>query len=52
MTVGVLKGSSEIGLSEQEIKEMDPYQLQDRMKRAENRLLQAGTDFVVNEIGD
>ncbi|MFJ7755261.1 phosphonoacetaldehyde hydrolase [Peribacillus muralis] len=51
-TVGVLKGSSEIGLSEQETKEMDPYQLQARMKRAENRFLNAGADFVIDEIGD
>ncbi|WP_258833589.1 phosphonoacetaldehyde hydrolase [Peribacillus frigoritolerans] len=51
-TVGVLKGGSEIGLSEAEISEMDPYDLQKRMKNAENRFLNAGADFVIDEIGD
>ncbi|MCO0598077.1 phosphonoacetaldehyde hydrolase [Peribacillus butanolivorans] len=51
-TVGVLKGGSEIGLSEQEINEMDPYELKKRMKNAENRFLNAGADFVIDEIGD
>ncbi|MFF2588898.1 phosphonoacetaldehyde hydrolase [Peribacillus butanolivorans] len=51
-TVGVLKGGSEIGFSEQEINEMDPYELKKRMKNAENRFLNAGADFVIDEIGD
>ncbi|MED3911787.1 phosphonoacetaldehyde hydrolase [Peribacillus simplex] len=51
-TVAVLKGGSEIGLSEAEINEMDPYDLQKRMKHAENRFLNAGADFVIDEIGD
>ncbi|WP_285766929.1 phosphonoacetaldehyde hydrolase [Peribacillus sp. SI8-4] len=51
-TVGVLKGGSEIGLSEQEITNADPYQLQAKMRRAENRFLMAGADFVIDEIGD
>lgn len=51
-TVAVLKGGSEIGLSETEINEMDPYELQSRMKTAENRFLNAGADFVIDEIGD
>ncbi|MGM0889404.1 MAG: phosphonoacetaldehyde hydrolase [Bacillota bacterium] len=51
-TVAVLKGGSEIGLSEAEISEMDPYDLQKRMKNAENRFLNAGADFVIDEIGD
>ncbi|PHD71459.1 phosphonoacetaldehyde hydrolase [Bacillus sp. AFS043905] len=51
-TVAVLKGGSEIGLSEAEISEMDPYDLQKRMKHAENRFLNAGADFVIDEIGD
>ncbi|PCD08247.1 phosphonoacetaldehyde hydrolase [Peribacillus simplex] len=51
-TVAVLKGGSEIGLSEAEISEMDAYDLQKRMKHAENRFLNAGADFVIDEIGD
>ncbi|WP_375088584.1 phosphonoacetaldehyde hydrolase [Peribacillus sp. RS7] len=51
-TVAVLKGGSEIGLSETEINDMDPYDLQKRMKHAENRFLNAGADFVIDEIGD
>ncbi|MFA1710186.1 phosphonoacetaldehyde hydrolase [Peribacillus frigoritolerans] len=51
-TVAVLKGGSEIGLSEEEISDMDPYDLQKRMKHAENRFLNAGADFVIDEIGD
>lgn len=51
-SVTVLKGGSEIGLSEAEISEMDPYELQKRMKHAENRFLNAGADFVIDEIGD
>ncbi|MES1040857.1 phosphonoacetaldehyde hydrolase [Peribacillus simplex] len=51
-TVAVLKGGSEIGLSEAEINEMDPYDLQKRMKHAENRFWNAGADFVIDEIGD
>lgn len=51
-TVAVLKGGSEIGLSEAEINEMDPYDFQKRMKHAENRFWNAGADFVIDEIGD
>ncbi|WP_350302339.1 phosphonoacetaldehyde hydrolase [Peribacillus frigoritolerans] len=51
-TVAVLKGGSEIGLSEAEINAMDPYDLQKRMKHAENRFWNAGADFVIDEIGD
>ncbi|MFF2455557.1 phosphonoacetaldehyde hydrolase [Peribacillus simplex] len=51
-TVAVLKGGSEIGLSEAEINEMDPYERQKRMKHAENRFWNAGADFVIDEIGD
>lgn len=51
-TVAVLKGGSEIGLSEAEINAMDPYDLQKRMKHAENRFWNAGADLVIDEIGD
>lgn len=50
-TVGVLKGSSEIGLSEQEINQLDADDLKERMKKAKDRFLDAGADFVIDEIG-
>lgn len=51
-TVGVLKGGSEIGLSEQEVNEMNPIELHERMIRAKNRFLDAGADYVIDEISD
>ncbi|MGG4263906.1 hypothetical protein [Peribacillus simplex] len=47
-TVAVLKGGSEIGFTEVQINEMDPYNLQKRMKHEENRFLNEGAIDRIN----
>ena len=51
-TVGVLKGGSELGLSEAEVRQLDEVELRERMQIAETKFLEAGADFVIDEIGD
>lgn len=51
-TVGVLKGGSELGLSEQEVRDMNSFELQERMYQAKNRFLNAGADYVIDEVVD
>jgi len=51
-SVGILKGGSELGLSEQEVKEMDAETLAEKMKDAAGRFKQAGAHFVIEDIAE
>jgi phosphonoacetaldehyde hydrolase len=51
-TIGLAKTGNEIGLSEAEVQALVPQELQTRLKQAQQRLLQAGAHFVVDQIGD
>ncbi|WP_431809764.1 phosphonoacetaldehyde hydrolase [Brevibacillus agri] len=50
-TVGVLKGGSELGLSQQEVADMPAEELQARLANAAARLKAAGAHYVIEEIG-
>jgi phosphonoacetaldehyde hydrolase len=51
-TVGVILGSSELALSEEEVAQLDGNEREQRMEAVKNRLLAAGADFVIDRIGD
>lgn len=51
-TVGILKGGSELGLSQKEVETMDHAQLKKLMDATAKRLYSAGADYVVEQIGD
>ena len=51
-TVGVLKGGSELGLSEEEVNNMDCCELKKKMDETAKRLYSAGADYVIEEIGN
>lgn len=51
-TIGVAKTGNEIGLSQKEIQNLSPLDLQKKLKKAHQHLRQAGAHFVVDEIGD
>lgn len=51
-TVGVLKGSSELGMTEQEVRDCDPDVLAGKMEEVERRYRQAGADYVIDSIGE
>ncbi|MGC4378655.1 phosphonoacetaldehyde hydrolase [Fictibacillus sp. Mic-4] len=51
-TVGVIKGGSELGMSEQEVNECDPGVLANRMKVVARRFKDAGADYVIESIGE
>ncbi|AZV42659.1 phosphonoacetaldehyde hydrolase [Peribacillus asahii] len=51
-TVGVVLGSSELALSEDEVKQMTETELQQRMETVRKRLFGAGADFVIDCISD
>lgn len=51
-TVGVILGSSELALSEEEVKEMDESALKLKMEKVRQRLTEAGADFVIDRISD
>lgn len=50
-TVGVLKGGSELGLSQQEVANMPADELEVRLASAAARLQAAGAHYVIEEIG-
>ncbi|WP_062196880.1 phosphonoacetaldehyde hydrolase [Massilibacterium senegalense] len=49
-TVGVILGSSELGLSEKEVKEMDKAELEKKIQVVRERLLAAGAHFTILEL--
>lgn len=51
-TVGVLKGGSELGLSKEEVRNMDSEALNYAMKKTAKTLYDAGADYVIDEIGE
>ncbi|MGL5050791.1 MAG: phosphonoacetaldehyde hydrolase [Fusobacteriaceae bacterium] len=51
-TVGVLKGGSELGLSQKDVETMEASKLKKLMNLASERLYNAGADYVIDEIGD
>lgn len=51
-TVGVILGSSELGLTEAEVKEMGIDQLEERIAHVRERFMQAGAHFTILELGD
>ncbi|KKX53772.1 phosphonoacetaldehyde hydrolase [Brevibacillus borstelensis] len=50
--VGVIKGSSELGMTEREVLECDPDLLADRMEAVAKRFKEAGADYVIDSIGE
>jgi len=50
--VGVLKGSSLLGLTEDEIKSMPSAQLDNLLKKTADKYTSAGADYVINEISE
>jgi phosphonoacetaldehyde hydrolase len=50
-TVAIVKGSNELGLSRQQVEEMDPVRLKELMEIVEENFYEAGADFVIDEIG-
>ncbi|MFC7392693.1 phosphonoacetaldehyde hydrolase [Scopulibacillus cellulosilyticus] len=50
-TVGVIKGSNELGMTEQEVNQCDPDILADKMEAVEKRFKEAGADYVIESIG-
>ncbi len=50
-TVGVLKGGSELGLSQQEVQELPQEVLMEKLAHAAERLMEAGAHYVIEEIG-
>jgi phosphonoacetaldehyde hydrolase len=51
-TVGVIKGGSELGMNEQEVKSCDPDILADKMEVVSKRFKSAGADYVIDSIGE
>ncbi len=49
-TIGVLKGSSELGLSEDEVKELSQEELKTKMAEVEAKMLSAGAHMVIEDI--
>lgn len=51
-TVGVLKGSSELGMKESEVNALDPDVLAEKMNKAARKFKEAGAHYVIDSIGD
>lgn len=49
-TIGVIKGSNELGLTEKEVTSMDREVLQEKMKKVRAKMMDAGAHMVINEI--
>jgi len=49
--VGVVKGSSELGMTEKEVNECDPDILLKKMEAIKRRFKRAGADYVIESIG-
>lgn len=50
--VGVIKGGSELGMREAEVKNCDPDLLEERMEEVAKRFKAAGADYVIDSIGE
>ena len=52
LSVGVLKGSSLLGLSEEEVSEINGFKFSLFMERTRNKYMEAGADFVIEAIDE
>lgn len=50
ITVGVILGSSELGLTQQEVLAMDKIELEEKMNIVRERLMSAGADYVIDDM--
>ena len=50
VSVGILEGSSVLGLTEQEYKDLSPEERKEREEKAEEVYRQAGADYVIRDI--
>lgn len=50
ITVGVILGSSELGLNYQEVQAMDKEELGERMQVVREKLISAGADYVIDDM--
>ncbi|OCA89131.1 phosphonoacetaldehyde hydrolase [Bacillus wudalianchiensis] len=51
-SVGVIKGSSELGLTKEEVQTMDPALLAEKMKAVAETFTEAGAHYVIESIGE
>lgn len=51
-SVGILKGSNELGMTEAEVEACDPSRLQARLDEIERQFREAGAHYVIETIGD
>lgn len=51
-SVGIIKGSSELGLTEHEVNSMEPALLAEKMAEVRQRYLACGAHFTITEIGE
>ena len=49
-TVGILKGSSELGLSLEEVNSLPENELKEKMEKTASKMLSAGAHFVIEDI--
>lgn len=52
LTVGVLKGSSMLGLTEEEVNKLASNELENKLRQIKYEMLEAGADFVINSIDE
>ncbi|MEK3806172.1 phosphonoacetaldehyde hydrolase [Bacillus sp. FSL H8-0547] len=52
ITVGIILGSNELGLTEEEVQAMDRTELNRKMETVKKRFLEAGAHYVINEFSD
>lgn len=50
--VGILRGSSELGMKEHEVRACDPDALAEKLEDVARRYKEAGADYVIDSIGD
>ncbi|TGV05872.1 phosphonoacetaldehyde hydrolase, partial [Mesorhizobium sp. M00.F.Ca.ET.186.01.1.1] len=50
--VGVIKGSSELGMTEQQVNQCGPDELADKMEAVAKRFKSVGADYVIDSIGE
>lgn len=51
-SVGIIKGSNELGLTEEEVNNMDEAELKVKMQIVHDRYKDAGAHFVIDSVGD
>lgn len=49
-TVGLLKGSSELGLTEEEVKKLSQEELEEKIEKIVKRMLEAGAHLIIEDI--